>query len=578
MNFPSIPRHGGSVLSALILSAILIITIQPATAGQTHSYTLPQQGYNQSRARDYKVYVPDSLATPAPMVMALHGCKQTNNDVLNDWGLTAAADEYGFILVAPFITSYDGLRNENCWGFWFDHHRHEGAGEVEDLHQIAQAVENNFSIDPNRRFITGLSSGGAMATVAAVAHNEYWAAAAPASGLPYGEDAASVSLSGQCPGSATFHSVTQVASDMQNELDDNYPIPLMVLQNENDCTVLKTAADNTRDAHLKVFGDPAFDTPAEAEASSTACAPYYQSSYNCEHTRYTQDSTLGTRSVVETVYLDGPLSTPNMQDTDHGHYWVGGENGNNGKWSIKVGPSYPDIIWDFFSRNSRDGTAPEGFPVITLIGANPMTVNINTTFTDPGATGEDTEDGSLTVNADCSDVDTSTTGSYTCTYSATDSDDNTTTKDRTVDVVDPNAPIETCEQATASPNTHISEGRAYAGGSYDLRALASGDDVDIGGSFDTWSSVTLHEGEPGLWYASEPAACTADGGDGGNGGGEFACQDWNDTNLNHDGAGRAYYAGGYFTTGGDDTLGALSGTYTWVKETSDGFFEAGACN
>ncbi|MDX1560700.1 MAG: PHB depolymerase family esterase, partial [Marinobacter sp.] len=496
MNFPSISGHGGSALSALILSAILIITIQPATAGQTHSFTLPQQGYNQSRARDYKVYVPDNLATPAPMVMALHGCKQTNNDVLNDWGLTAAADQKGFILVAPFITSYDGLRNENCWGFWFDHHRHEGAGEVEDLHQIAQAVENNFSIDPNRRFITGLSSGGAMATVASVAHNEYWAAAAPASGLPYGEDSASVSLSGQCPGSATFHSVSRVVSDMESELDDTYPVPLMVLQNENDCTVLKTAADNTRDAHLKVFGDPAFDTPAAAEASTAACAPYYQNNYSCEHTRYTRDGTLGSRSVVETVYLDGPLSTPNMQDTDHGHYWVGGESGNNGKWSLRVGPSYPDIIWEFFSRNSRDGSAPEGFPVITLIGDNPMTVNINTAFTDPGATGEDGEDGALTVNADCSEVDTATTGSYTCTYSTTDSDGNTTTKDRTVDVVDPNAPIETCEQATASPNAHISEGRAYAGGSYDLRALTSGDDVDIGGSFDTWSSVTLHEGEP----------------------------------------------------------------------------------
>lgn len=155
--------------------------------------------------------------------------------------------------------------------------------------------------------------------------------------------------------------------------------------------------------------------------------------------------------MVETVYLDGPLATPNTQDTNHGHYWVGGEQGNNGKWSLRVGPSYPDIIWDFFSRNSRDGTEPEGFPVITLIGDNPMTVAINTT------------------------------------------------KNRTVEVVDPNAPIETCEQATTSPNTHIS-------------------------------------------------------------------------------AGRAYYAGGYFTTGGDDTLGALSGTYTWVKETSEGFFEAGACN
>jgi len=567
------------VISILLGCIPLVLSAVPASAGQTDSYTLPQQSYNQSRARDYKVYIPDNVQSPAPMVMALHGCKQSNSDVLNDWGLKAAADEYGFILVAPFITSYDGLRNENCWGFWFDHHRHEGAGEVEDLHQIAQAVEANYTIDANRRFITGLSSGGAMATVAAVAHNEYWAAAAPASGLPYGEDSSSVSLSGQCPGSATFHSVSQVASDMASEINDDYPIPVMVLQNENDCTVLKTAADNTRDAHLKVFGDPAFDTTGEAYASSTACSPYYQSNYTCEHIRYTQDGTNGTRSVIETVYLDGPLSTPNTQDTDHGHYWVGGENGNNGKWSVRVGPSYPDIIWDFFNRHSRDGTEPEGFPVITLIGDNPMSVAINTAFTDPGVTADDAEDGSLSVAADCSGVDTSTVGSYACSYSATDSDNNTTTRERDVEVYDPNAPTETCEQATSSPNIHISAGRAYAGGNSDLRAFSSGDDVDIGGSFDTWSSVTLYEGDPGLWYSVEPSACSGTGGgDDGGSGGEFTCQDWNDTHLNHDTAGRAYYAGGYYTTGGDDYLGAVSGTYSWVKETAAGYFEIGQCD
>ncbi|WP_434049536.1 extracellular catalytic domain type 1 short-chain-length polyhydroxyalkanoate depolymerase [Marinobacter salarius] len=570
----------GGTLSALLASAALMIPALPAVAGQTDSYTLPQQSYNQSRARNYKVYVPSNVQSPAPMVMALHGCKQTNNDVLNDWGLKAAADEYGFILVAPFITSYDGLRNENCWGFWFDHHRHEGAGEVEDLHQIAQAVESNYTIDANRRYITGLSSGGAMATVASVAHNEYWAAAAPASGLPYGEDSASVSLSGQCPGSATFHSVSRVSSDMQSEVDDQYPIPLMVLQNENDCTVLKEAADNTRDAHLQVFGESGFQTTGQAYASSVACSPYYQNNHSCEHIRYTQDGTNGARSVVETVYLDGPLSTPNTQDTNHGHYWVGGEHGNNGKWSVRVGPSYPDIIWDFFNRHSRDGTEPEGFPVITLIGDNPMTVAINTTFTDPGATGQDAEDGSLTVTADCSGVDTSTVGTYTCDYSATDSDSNTTTKSRQVEVYDPNAPTETCEQATASPNAHISANRAYAGGNSNLRAYASGDDIDIGGSFDTWSNVTLYEGDPGLWYTSEPSACsgTGGGGDGGGSGGDVTCQDWNDTHLNHDTAGRAYYSGGYYTTGGNDYLGAVSGTYSWVKETDSGVFEVGQCN
>jgi len=98
----------GGTLSALLASAALMIPALPAVAGQTDSYTLPQQSYNQSRARNYKVYVPSNVQSPAPMVMALHGCKQTNNDVLNDWGLKAAADEYGFILVAPSLPATTG--------------------------------------------------------------------------------------------------------------------------------------------------------------------------------------------------------------------------------------------------------------------------------------------------------------------------------------------------------------------------------------------------------------------------------------------------------------------------------------
>ncbi|TMH28794.1 MAG: PHB depolymerase family esterase, partial [Betaproteobacteria bacterium] len=183
-----------------LLALVLALLASCADAGTTRSFTYSAGSYPGSRDRQYKVYVPDNLPNPAPMVMALHGCEQTNDDVLNDWGLTAVADRYGFLLVAPFITSYDGLRNTNCWGFWLDQHRHQGAGEVEDLHQIALHVESRFTVDPARRYITGLSSGGAMTVVAAIAYNEYWAAAASAAGLPYGEDAASVSLSQQCPG------------------------------------------------------------------------------------------------------------------------------------------------------------------------------------------------------------------------------------------------------------------------------------------------------------------------------------------------------------------------------------------
>ena len=88
--------------------------------------------------------------------------------------------------------------------------------------------------------------------------------------------------------------------------------------------------------------------------------------------------------------------------------------------------------------------------------------------------------------------------------------------------------------------------------------------------------MPLYEGDPGRWFTSEPVACNGNGG--GNGGNDpFICQDWNASNLSHSMAGRAYYAGGYYSTGGDDYLGAIPGGYVWVKESPDGVFEKGQC-
>ena len=78
-------------------------------------------------------------------------------------------------------------------------------------------------------------------------------------------------------------------------------------------------------------------------------------------------------------------------------------------------------------------------PVITLNGSNPATVELGTTYTDAGATAFDEFHGETPVSS-TSDVDTSTVGSYTVTYTATDLDGNTATASRTVNVVDTTAP------------------------------------------------------------------------------------------------------------------------------------------
>lgn len=73
--------------------------------------------------------------------------------------------------------------------------------------------------------------------------------------------------------------------------------------------------------------------------------------------------------------------------------------------------SYSPII---NNENSR--------PVVTLIGSSPITILLNSTFTDSGATAFDHEDGNLTSSIVVNGfVDTGVVGNYTLLYTVTDS-------------------------------------------------------------------------------------------------------------------------------------------------------------
>jgi uncharacterized repeat protein (TIGR01451 family) len=87
-------------------------------------------------------------------------------------------------------------------------------------------------------------------------------------------------------------------------------------------------------------------------------------------------------------------------------------------------------------------------PVITLNGASPLTVECHTSFTDPGATAADGCEGPVNVSASGS-VNPDVVGSYSITYTATDSGGHTATETRTVNVVDTTAPLVTLNGASS---------------------------------------------------------------------------------------------------------------------------------
>ena len=89
-------------------------------------------------------------------------------------------------------------------------------------------------------------------------------------------------------------------------------------------------------------------------------------------------------------------------------------------------------------------------PVITLYGSTNMTIQVGSTYTEPGYAATDNIDGDITANVTVTGtVDTSTIGTYTIRYDVTDSSGNAAAQQtRTIHVVDTTPPVITLRGGT----------------------------------------------------------------------------------------------------------------------------------
>ena len=125
------------------------------------------------------------------------------------------------------------------------------------------------------------------------------------------------------------------------------------------------------------------------------------------------------------------------------------------------------------------------FPVISINGDNPATVELGSTYNDPGAVSDDGSPIIVLSN----DVNTNVVGSYSIVYSATDLAGNTTTATRTVNVVDTTAPVITVTGDNPA-TVELGDGYTDAGATatdLDTVTVTSASDVDT----DTVGSYTV---------------------------------------------------------------------------------------
>lgn len=321
---------------------IIALWLSPAIshAGEVVDKIYQQKDFHGSKDRQYSVFLPEGYRTDEalPLVVVLHGCNQTHRDIMNDTRFNELAEVEKFIAVYPFITSYDGLRNTNCWGYWFEDEIKEGSGEAADIAGIIEEVQAVYPIDSSRIHITGLSSGGAMATAVMVAYSEIIASGAPAAGIAYGETECAVR--GVCLNfnvfdpsawfhwwSPTFESTEQTVREMVTEMgSDKRLVPLLVLHATSDDTVDITAAKNNAAAWAALF-EIDMDIPVAEQTGETE-------GVNWHYVRYGK---YGDSSAIETHFSDGPR-----------HAWVGGAQGT---YADPDGPDWTAIAWEFFKEH-----------------------------------------------------------------------------------------------------------------------------------------------------------------------------------------------------------------------------------
>ena len=155
-----------------------------ASRGTWQKYTY-QAG---TEGRDYYVYTPANYqpGSTVPLVLMLHGCRQTPEDIADVTQMNQLADQKQFIVVYPQQTRDDN--QGKCWNWFLESNQSRDSGELAILAGITQTVQqttDRWTIDPRRVYVAGLSAGAAMSVLLGVAYPDRFAAIGVHSGLEY---------------------------------------------------------------------------------------------------------------------------------------------------------------------------------------------------------------------------------------------------------------------------------------------------------------------------------------------------------------------------------------------------------
>ena len=124
------------------------------------------------------------------------------------------------------------------------------------------------------------------------------------------------------------------------------------------------------------------------------------------------------------------------------------DNGEDNEYNVTVSAedvsgNISDFPMSINVTNESEAAITNTPPTIDLNGSNPQIISLGNSYVELGAVSNDVEDGPLTdqiIIAGASQININVVASYTIQYSVTDSDNNITTVNRIVEIVDTTPP------------------------------------------------------------------------------------------------------------------------------------------
>lgn len=174
------PRNAVGAITALLslLFTTLLVTAGPARAATLEEVTDFRE--NPSGLRMH-LYVPDSVRPEAAVLVAVHWCTGSGPAMHSSTEFASLADQHGFIVVYPSAT-----RAGNCFDVASSQAlRRDGGSDPVSIAAMVRYVQENYSTDPSRVFVAGVSSGAMMTNVLLGNYPDLFAGGAAFAGVPH---------------------------------------------------------------------------------------------------------------------------------------------------------------------------------------------------------------------------------------------------------------------------------------------------------------------------------------------------------------------------------------------------------